>query len=62
MCLGEHTNLASDPNYADVIADHKKWLPKKDVLPATTTEWKGDNLDRRIEDWIENNSIPTWLR
>lgn len=59
---GEHTNLASDPKYAGVIADHKKWLPKNDVLPATTTEWKGDKLDRRIESWLENNDIPLWLQ
>jgi len=24
----EHTNLAKNPQYADVIAEHKKWLPK----------------------------------
>ena len=59
---GEHTNLASDPKYADVIEDHKKWLPKNDVLPATTREWKGDKLDRRIAGWLENNDIPTWLQ
>ncbi|MBA7539750.1 hypothetical protein ES705_32035 [subsurface metagenome] len=26
-----HTNLALDPVYADVIAKHKKWLPKEEV-------------------------------
>ena len=59
---GEHTNLASDPQYAQIIAEHKKWLPEKDALPATTTEWKGDKLDRRIENWIKNDSIPLWLQ
>jgi len=59
---GEHINLASDPKYTDVIAKHKKSLPKTDVLPAGSTEWKGDKLDQRIKDWAEADSIPLWLR
>jgi arylsulfatase A-like enzyme len=59
---GEHINLASDSQFADVIAAHKKWLPEKDALPATTTEWNGDKLDTRIENWIKNDSIPKWLQ
>ena len=27
----EHTNLASDPRYAGVIAEHRKWLPKNEA-------------------------------
>ena len=30
----EWNNLARNPEYAAVIADHKKWLPKIDVSPA----------------------------
>jgi len=30
----EWTNLASDPAFAEVIAEHKKWLPKVDLPPA----------------------------
>jgi arylsulfatase A-like enzyme len=30
----EWTNLASDPAFASVIAEHKKWLPKVDLPPA----------------------------
>lgn len=59
---GEHINLASDPQYAQIIAEHKKWLPETDALPAGTTEWKGDKLDRRIKNWIENDSMPLWLK
>ncbi|MDP4646381.1 MAG: sulfatase [Akkermansiaceae bacterium] len=59
---GEHTNLADSPEYAEVIAAHKKWLPKKDVLPAGSTEWKGDKLDQRIKDWEANDSVPDWLK
>lgn len=59
---GEHNNLAADPQYAKIIAEHKKWLPKNDALPAGTSEWKGDKLDRRIENWIANDAIPVWLK
>ena len=59
---GEHTNLANDPQYASVINDLKKYLPKKDAIPAGKTEYTPDLLDKRIEEWIKNDSIPTWLR
>jgi len=59
---GEHINLAGNPDYADIIAEHKNYLPKNDALPAGSKEWKGDNLDRRLAEWIANDSIPVWLR
>jgi iduronate 2-sulfatase len=59
---GEHINLASDPQYAEIIAEHKKWLPETNALPAGITEWTGDRLDNRIKEWAANDSIPVWLR
>jgi iduronate 2-sulfatase len=59
---GEHFNLAGEPGYAEIIEEHKNWLPETDVLPAGTAEWKGDKLDMRIKDWSANDSIPSWLR
>ena len=59
---GEFTNLAQNPEYAGVIADHRKSLPQTEVLPAGTSEWKPDKLDRRVEKWLENDSIPSWLK
>ncbi|MEP5912297.1 MAG: sulfatase-like hydrolase/transferase, partial [Flavobacteriaceae bacterium] len=59
---GEHINLASNPEYANVIKAHKKWLPKHDALPAGSTAWEGDNLDRRVKEWKDNGTIPVWLR
>lgn len=58
----EYNNLASDPQYAEVIKKHQKWLPKNDALPAGKPEWTGDKLDKRIEDWEANGSIPEWLK
>lgn len=58
---GEHINLASDPQYAEIIVAHKKWLPKNNALPATTSEWKEDKLDKRIKKWKANDAIPSWL-
>jgi len=59
---GEHINLAGNPQYADIIEAHKKWLPEKDALPAGSSEWKGDKLDERIDHWTSTDSIPDWLR
>ncbi|WP_186776464.1 sulfatase-like hydrolase/transferase [Rubripirellula reticaptiva] len=58
----EHTNLAGNPEFAAIIAEHKKWLPKTDVLPAGKDQWTGDKLDERIDDWRVNDSVPSWLR
>ena len=30
----EWTNLADQSQYADIIASHRKWLPKRDAPPA----------------------------
>ena len=59
---GEHLNLAGNPQYAEIIEEHKKWLPENDALPAGTAKWKGDKLDRRINQWRSTDSIPDWLR
>jgi iduronate 2-sulfatase len=59
---GEHRNLAADREYAEIIIEHKKWLPESDALPAGSSEWNGDKLDRRIERWAVADSIPDWLR
>jgi iduronate 2-sulfatase len=54
--------LASDSACAAVIAEHQKWLPQTDALPVGTTEWKPDKLDRRVEEWRANDSVPDWLK
>lgn len=58
----EHLNLAGNPQYADVIEAHKKWLPQRDALPAGSSKWEGDRLDRRIQQWQSTDTIPNWLR
>jgi iduronate 2-sulfatase len=59
---GEFTNLAENPEYVDIIAKHRAWLPQEDALPAGMTEWMPDRLDRRVANWLENDSIPDWLK
>ena len=59
---GEHINLAGNSEYAGIIEEHKQWLPGSDALPAGTERWEGDRLDRRVQEWTENDSIPVWLR
>ncbi|WP_406682894.1 sulfatase [Seonamhaeicola sp. MEBiC1930] len=59
---GEYINLAKNSEYADVIEEHKKWLPKSNAIPAGSAEWKGDKLDKRIEAWEKDNNLPVWLK
>ncbi|CAH8284107.1 arylsulfatase A-like enzyme [Mariniflexile fucanivorans] len=59
---GEHINLANNPDYAEIIEVHKKWLPKYDAIPAGSKTWKGDSLDKLIQEWVEKDSIPLWLK
>jgi iduronate 2-sulfatase len=59
---GEHINLACEAKYANIIAKLQQSLPECDALPAGTSEWKADKLDKRIESWVKNDSIPVWLR
>lgn len=58
---GEHTNLASNGMYSTVIEDHKKWIPQNAALPVGKLTWDGDEIDRRIDEWKKNDSMPSWL-
>jgi arylsulfatase A-like enzyme len=59
---GEHINLAGQRRYADVVAAHRRWLPRQEALPAGMSEWTGDRLDQRIEKWRATDAIPDWLQ
>ncbi len=53
----EWTNLASDPKYADIIREHRRWLPKENRPPAPGSRhriliykdgkvnWEGSDVD-----------------
>ena len=58
----EHKNLIDLPEYEQVIAEHEGWLPVEPKLPAGSTEWKPDTLDKRIRKWEKDSSIPEWLK
>ncbi len=58
---GEFTNLALDPAYAEVIAEHKKYIPENPALPASQTEFKGDAYEALIKKW-EKEGVPQWLQ
>ena len=55
---GEHTNLAPDPKFAQVKESHRQQIPKNPALPAGSETWQGDTLDRRIQAWKKDNSVP----
>ncbi len=59
---GEHRNLAALSKFNDIIIEHRKWLPENDALPAGNLEWEPDTLDRRVAEWMANDSVPNWLQ
>ena len=58
----EHRNLFGLPEYEQVIAEHEGWLPVDPKLPAGSTKWKPDSLDKRIEKWEKAGTVPDWLK
>jgi iduronate 2-sulfatase len=57
---GEHTNLAGDPQFADVVAEHRKWLPPTNVNHSDDP--LVDSLGRRVRQWSEHpEDVPEWL-
>ncbi|QDV58943.1 sulfatase [Rosistilla oblonga] len=58
----ERTNLIGKEGFTEIIDQHRRWIPKKDKLPAGSDSWKGDALDRRIEKWRGDDSVPDWLK
>ncbi|MFR9649332.1 MAG: sulfatase [Rikenellaceae bacterium] len=58
---GEYKNLASDPAYAQVIEEHKRYIPENPTLLVGTTEFTGDASDKRLLEW-KKNGVPEWLQ
>lgn len=48
----EWDNLAGKPEYAEVIAEHKKWLPKIDVPPAPNSASRVLTYDKKTDEAI----------
>ena len=59
---GERRNLIDEPGMEQIIANHQKWLPEKPALPAGAEKWKPDKLDKRIESWEKEGTLPKWLQ
>jgi arylsulfatase A-like enzyme/acetyl esterase/lipase len=59
---GEHRNLANEPKFSNVVVEHQEWIPENGQLPAGSSRWQDDKLDRRIREWRVNRSVPQWLR
>jgi len=49
---GEWTNLASDPAYAEVIAEHRRWLPKVDLPPAPNSASRVLTYDPKTDEAV----------
>ena len=58
---GEHVNLAGRPEMAEVLAAHRKWVPKENVNLSTTPLI--DAFGEQYQAWSEDEGeIPEWLR
>jgi arylsulfatase A-like enzyme len=47
----EWNNLAGDPQYKDVIAEHRKWLPSQSAPPAPGSQHRILTYDGGIPVW-----------
>ena len=59
---GEHSNLADDPQYREIIAAHRRWLPTTNTLPVGMDQWQGDSFERTIQTWSAAGGPPEWLK
>ena len=61
---GEHRNLTATDSlqFQQVVADHERWIPPSPALPAGSTVWKKDTLEKRIDKWEKENALPAWLK
>jgi len=58
----ENNNSIALKKYTEIIDTHKEWIPKNPALPIGTTSWKGDEIEKRLEQWRAQDSIPIWLQ
>jgi iduronate 2-sulfatase len=58
---GEHGNLADRPESAEVLAEHRRWLPSENV--NYSTDPLVDKYGECYQQWSEDeDEIPEWLR
>ncbi|MEZ6055976.1 MAG: sulfatase-like hydrolase/transferase [Planctomycetaceae bacterium] len=53
----EWHNLASHPDMADVLAEHRRWLPKVDVPPAAGSAHRVLTYDRKSDEAIWEGTL-----
>lgn len=56
----EHTNLAGDPGYTDIIEAHRKYLPTVNAFPAGKDHFPQDVYDELVQRFREEG-VPDWL-
>ena len=54
----EWKNLAKDERYAELIRNHRKWLPKKDVLPVPGSAHRVLTYDKEKDEAVWMNKKP----
>jgi len=51
----EWTNLAGDPQYADVIREHRRWLPESSKKPAPGSKARVLIYENGVANWEEED-------
>ncbi|WP_448552958.1 sulfatase [Thalassotalea montiporae] len=57
----QHYNLAEMPEHQAVKNTLQIWLPKHNQLPPGMSDFTGDFLEQRINQWQQANGVPDWL-
>ncbi len=58
----EFNNVAHDAAYSTQVEWHRQHIPQATALPVGVSEWNGDEIDARIEEWKTQNNMPEWLK
>ncbi|VGO11762.1 Choline-sulfatase [Pontiella desulfatans] len=58
---GEHKNLASNPEFADVLKAQREWLLSNEAAADATADYPTDSYDRCVDDF-KTKGVPDWLQ
>ncbi|MDF7798596.1 sulfatase [Pontiellaceae bacterium B1224] len=58
---GEHTNLAANPEFADILKANRDYLLKNEAAADASTDFKRDSYDTRVDEF-KTKGVPDWLQ
>jgi iduronate 2-sulfatase len=58
---GEHTNLAANPEFADVLKSNRDYLLKHEAAADATANYPTDSYDQKVDEF-KTKGVPDWLK